>query len=75
MEAILKKIKEQTAFAQFKAELASGTSPMRLGSMRAARLPVVAALAEAGSRTILLLTQRRDRSLAYFEELKLWAPE
>jgi len=75
METILKKINEQAEFALFERELASGKSPIRLGSMRAARLPVVAALAEAGSRTILLLTQRRDRSLAYFEELKLWAPE
>lgn len=75
MEAVLHKIKEQKAFAQFERELSSGASPIRLGLMRAARLPVLAAIAEKQSRPILLLTQRRDRSLAYFEELNLWAPE
>ncbi|MCL5429599.1 MAG: transcription-repair coupling factor [Chloroflexi bacterium] len=58
-----------------RSELDSGASPIRLGLMRAARLPLVATLAEAEPRPILLLTQRRDRSLAYFEELNLWAPE
>ena len=75
MEEILKKIREQEAFRQFESELTSGESPIQLGMMRAARLPVVAALVETQPRPILLLTQRRDRSLAYFEELKLWAPE
>lgn len=75
MEEILSKIKEQAAFAQLNGDLASEVSPIRLGLMRAARLPVLAALAEAQPRPILVLTQRRDRSLAYFEELNLWAPE
>ncbi len=75
MEIILNKIREQSAFAQLEGELNSGTPTIKLGLMRAARLPIVAALAEQQPRTILLLTQRRDRSLTYFEELNLWAPE
>ena len=75
MEAILNKIREESAFAQFEGELNTGTPTVKLGLMRAARLPVLAALAEKQPRVILLLTQRRDRSLAYFEELNLWSPE
>jgi transcription-repair coupling factor (superfamily II helicase) len=75
METILNRIREQSAFTQLESELSSGTSPVKLGLMRAARLPILAAIAEQQPRTILLLTQRRDRSLTYFEELNLWAPE
>lgn len=75
MEEVLKRIKQQPAFSECLATLDSGSSPLRLGLMRAARLPIVAALAEEQPRSILLLTQRRDRSLAYFEELNLWTPE
>jgi len=75
METILNKIREQSAFAQLEGELNSGTSPIKLGLMRAARLPILAAFAEQQARTILLLTQRRDRSLTYYEELNLWALE
>lgn len=75
MEALLSAIQKQTAFAELEKELASGVRKSRLGLIRAARLPVAAALAQASGRPALLLSQRRDRALAYFEELGVWTPE
>ena len=75
MKLLLDRILSQPAFADLLDELAGGQRPLRLGLIRSARLPMVAALAEATARPILLLTQRRDRALAYFEELGLWSPQ
>src|SRR3989304_4099669 len=75
MKLLLDRILSQPAFADLLDELAGGQRPLRLGLIRSARLPMVAALAEATARPILLLTQRRDRALAYFEELGMWSPQ
>jgi transcription-repair coupling factor (superfamily II helicase) len=76
MKDILDKIRSQAAYSALEQGLSSrALAPVKLGLIRAARLPVSAALAESQRRPIVLLTQRRDRALAYFEELHLWSPE
>lgn len=74
MNSILEKVKSERAFKDLQRDLESKAAATRLGLIRAARLPLVAALAEASGRPTLLLTQRRDRALAYFEELAIWSP-
>ncbi len=79
MSELLQRIQRQPAFQQLLAKSRddgpqAGNSPLQLGLIRSARLPLAAALAAASGRTVLLLTHRRDRALAYFEELGFWAP-
>lgn len=79
MSELLQRIQRQPAFQQLLAKShdgdpQAGGSPLQLGLIRSARLPLAAALAAASGRTVLLLTHRRDRALAYFEELGFWAP-
>jgi transcription-repair coupling factor (superfamily II helicase) len=62
------------ALPEFQA-LVEAPAEQRLGLMRAARVPLTAALHAALERPILLLTHRRDRALAYYDELELWAPD
>ncbi|UYN90945.1 MAG: transcription-repair coupling factor [Anaerolineales bacterium] len=73
MTEILQRIQRQPAFQQLLANSRDG-SPGQLGLIRSARLPLAAALAAASGRTTLLLSHRRDRALAHFEELGFWAP-
>ncbi len=75
MIEILELIRSQPAFADLLAEIEKKTSPIQLGLIRSARLPVLATLAAASRRPMLLLSHRRDRALAHYEELGLWAPE
>lgn len=75
MEAILRAIQNQGPFSELANEINSGARQTKTGLIRAARLPVAAALAQASGRPALLLSQRRDRALAYFEELTLWTPD
>src|SRR3972149_476738 len=74
MKPLLDHLRSQPVFTDLEKELAGGQRSFQLGLIRSARLPIVAALEEATARPILLLTQRRDRALAYFEELGLWSP-
>jgi hypothetical protein len=62
MTAILERVAEQQAFEELEQQLAAGQTPLKLGLMRSARLPVLAALSARLKRPILLLTQRRDRA-------------
>lgn len=75
MKEALSKIRNLAAFSELEKALAARANLVKLGLIRSARLPVTAALAESLARPIVLLTQRRDRALAYFEELQLWSPE
>jgi transcription-repair coupling factor (superfamily II helicase) len=75
MIEILELIRSQVAFADFLAEIEKKSSSLQLGLIRSARMPVLAALAAASGRPMLLLSHRRDRALAAYEELGLWAPE
>ncbi|MCW5873259.1 MAG: transcription-repair coupling factor [Anaerolineales bacterium] len=78
MSELLQRIQRQPAFQQLlansRAGLQAGSSPLQLGLIRSARLPLAAALAAASGRPALLLTHRRDRALTHFEELAFWAP-
>ena len=49
--------------------------PLNLALLRAARLPVLAALHLSQNRPILLITQKTDRAMALAEELAIWLPE
>ena len=48
--------------------------PLNLALLRAARLPVLAALHLSENRPILLITQKTDRAMALAEELAIWLP-
>ncbi|HJS29870.1 MAG TPA: transcription-repair coupling factor, partial [Anaerolineales bacterium] len=52
-----------------------GSLESRLGLPRAARLPVLAALAELERRPILLITDRADAAFSTSDELSLWLPD
>ena len=75
MKAILERISSLPAFDQLITQVAESNAPLKLGLVRSARLPVLAALAERTERSVLLLSHRRDRALAHFEELSIWSPE
>ncbi|MBI5830319.1 MAG: DEAD/DEAH box helicase, partial [Chloroflexi bacterium] len=51
-----------------------GRNPVALGLPRAARLPLVAALAADLQRPALLIAARSDRALLFNEELPAWLP-
>ncbi|MBS1249772.1 MAG: Transcription-repair-coupling factor [Chloroflexi bacterium] len=72
---ITKKIHAQPAYQKLLADIKAGQPPSRMGLLRSARLPVLAALRESLQCPILLLTGRTDRALALVDELALWAPE
>ncbi|MCW5878646.1 MAG: transcription-repair coupling factor [Anaerolineales bacterium] len=72
MEPLLTTIQQLPAFQELAAHPDRAS---KLGLIRAARLPLAAALAMVSRRPALLLTQRRDRALTYLEELGLWAPQ
>lgn len=75
MSDLLQRIQRQPAFQQLvKDSQQANTGPLQLGLIRSARLPLAVALAAAAGRTALLLTHRRDRALANFEETGFWAP-
>ena len=46
-----------------------------LGLPRSARLPILAALHQDLQQLIILLTNRADRALTLFDEIKFWAPD
>ncbi len=73
MSDLLQRIQRQPAFQALLARTRAA-SPGQLGLIRSARLPVAAAIAAATQQPTLLLTHRRDRALAHFEELGFWAP-
>ncbi|MEX1071580.1 MAG: transcription-repair coupling factor [Anaerolineales bacterium] len=75
MNQIVERIDRTPEFSYLAQQLAAGQTPLKLGLMRSARLPVLAALSARLKRPILLLSHRRDRALAHHEELALWAPE
>lgn len=63
------------AFQELAEVLQSGESVPNLGLMRAARLPVLAALQTRLKQPFLFITDRTDRALSLLDELGLWAPD
>ena len=61
------------ALPEYRAAL-ERSGPAALVVPRAARLPVMAALAQDAARPVLILTARSDRALALADELGVWHP-
>jgi len=79
MKALLDKIGSLSGYQALRSRLTSGVdtidSVQGLGLPRAARLPIVAKLHEDLKQPVLLITNRADRALALFDELKFWMGE
>lgn len=69
---ILSEIQHLPAYQNLCTRLAGGKSTLGLGLPRAARLPLLSALQEQTAQPILLITDRADHALAYFDELGFW---
>ncbi len=63
------------AFHDLVDQLSNDQSLHNLGLVRAARLPLVAAIHASTQRPILLITDRADRAFTLADELALWIPE
>jgi transcription-repair coupling factor (superfamily II helicase) len=74
LDKLIAAIQAHPGFKDLTDSLARDANPPRLGLLRAARLPVIAALHASLSRPILLFTDRTDRAMALADELALWAP-
>ena len=74
MNAVLELIHKLPAFKELVSSIEAGKSPINLALLRAARLPVLAALHQEKQIPILLLTQKTDRAMALAEELAIWLP-
>src|SRR5688500_13798527 len=73
MEFVLQKIRELPPYQQLLNQLqANGGQLPGLGLLRAARLPVLAALHRDLDGPILLVTDRADHALSLFDELGFW---
>jgi transcription-repair coupling factor (superfamily II helicase) len=74
MQHLIDPIKQLAAFQQLIVELRSGQPQAGLGLLRAARLPVLAALHSTLDQPILLVTDRADHALQLHDELSFWEP-
>ncbi|HJR81684.1 MAG TPA: transcription-repair coupling factor [Anaerolineales bacterium] len=73
MEILLNKIRELSQYQQLLKQLqANGQQLPGLGLLRAARLPMLAALHQDLNEPILLVTDRADHALSLFDELGFW---
>ncbi|MFT3893749.1 MAG: hypothetical protein QM730_19135 [Anaerolineales bacterium] len=72
MELILEKIRSLPQYQQLLNDLQTNGEKPSLGLLRAARLPLLAALLEDAKRPILLITDRSDHALSLFDELGFW---
>ena len=76
---LLDRIAELSAYQNLADRLSNGLDTVEtvqgLGLPRAARLPLVAKLGHDLNRPVLLISNRADRALALFEELKFWLGE
>jgi transcription-repair coupling factor (superfamily II helicase) len=76
MNQILERVQKVSGYQALLTALAGPVKePISLALMRAARLPVLAALHRSTSHPILLITQKTDRAMALFDELSIWLPE
>ena len=72
---VLEEIRSLKSFQQLSADLGAGVLPPGMALLRAARLPVLAALYADLRQPILLLTDRSDRALTLLDELSFWASQ
>ncbi len=72
MKFLLDAIRTQPFYAEIADSLQSAKLPLGLDISRAARVPLLASLSEDLRVPILLITDRADRALAFFDELSFW---
>ena len=72
MQIILDKIRSLPQYHQLLARLQAKGKQPGLGLLRAARLPLLAALSADRKQPILLITDRSDHALSLFDELGFW---
>ncbi len=72
---ILKILNGQPAFQRLTEDIRSGSAPEQLGLIRAARMPVLAAIQGALDRPLLLITDKTDRALLLQDEWDFWYPD
>src|SRR6476661_3149146 len=73
MESVLNKIRELSQYQQLLDQLRTAGQPFPgLALPRAARLPVLASLHQDLNRPTLLITDRADHALSFFDELGFW---
>ena len=73
--ALLQAIADLPEFKTLIADLNAGNPWPRLGVLRAARPPLLAALWQESGRPLLLVTSRADKALQFYEEFGFWLPE
>jgi transcription-repair coupling factor (superfamily II helicase) len=72
MELLLQQLRATPEYQAFLKSVMEDTRLAGLGLPRAARLPLLAALHADLNRPILLLTDRADHALAFYDELSFW---
>jgi transcription-repair coupling factor (superfamily II helicase) len=73
MEILLEKIRQLSSYQQLLNQIHANAGQLPgLGLLRAARLPMLAALHRDLDQPILLVTDRADHALALFDELGFW---
>ncbi len=72
MQELLSAIRSTPQYQSFLRQVQQDERMPGLGLLRAARLPLLAALHSDLNRPILLLTDRADHALALYDELGLW---
>ncbi|GBL18745.1 hypothetical protein EMGBS3_04510 [Anaerolineaceae bacterium] len=70
LNGLLAAVREHAAYAQLLNTAAAAGTPLQLS--RAARVPVLATLAQDLARPLLVLVARSDRALVLQEELECW---
>jgi transcription-repair coupling factor (superfamily II helicase) len=70
--ALLQSISQLPAFSRLVDEINSGVKALSIGLPRAARPPVLAALAASLQRPLLLVTDKTDRALVLEDEWDFW---
>ncbi len=74
-ETLLQAVQRTPGFAALKETLTNGQPVFDLGLLRAARLPLLAALQRERKKPLLLVVERADHALQAYEELAFWFPQ
>ena len=72
MIELLKQIQSHSDYLKLIDEISQGEKTLKLGLIRSARLPLVAAIQSDLGKHALILSHRRDRALSHFADMELW---
>jgi transcription-repair coupling factor (superfamily II helicase) len=75
MKKIVNFVREAPEYIRVLDQFKVGKALPGLGLIRAARLPVLAALSEDLHVPVLMITDRADRAFTLFDELSFWLPD